>query len=183
MSSTITSSARRGLRGVPAALAALLACLFAIAWAPAPAHALGQLTCAGSSGQTFTPGLTNTPTPTLIEYQDVLGPCVSATDPTLTSGTGSGTRSLTYSCTSLLGGGSATRTFHWNNGQSSTFTYTHTRNVVAGQLVILQTGTITAGEFAGSSAVGTLVLAGDLTACSGSGATTFSGPLTLNVML
>jgi hypothetical protein len=167
----------------PAALAViLLGCLAALAGHVASAHASGQATCTGTSEARYSPGLRNTPALVTTSFHEVLGPCLSLSDPTVRTGTMSGGVTATSGCEDLLHSSPGAVTFHWNNGNSSTFTYNSEVDLVLGQLVIVQTGAITAGEFSGSSAVTTITDVGDLTACAGSGLTSVEGPLTLNIL-
>src|SRR6185312_672421 len=131
--------------------AAAVACALALA-APASADPV-DVTCVTAADLTFSPGLTFTTTPTSITTAGQLGPCVSLSDPTVTSGSHGSTFSRTTSCLGLLNTGPGTRVFHWSNGQTSSFSFSSTSPYVAGQLVTTLRGTITAGEFAGSSAV------------------------------
>jgi hypothetical protein len=124
-----------------------------------------DVTCVTSADLSFSPGLTFATTPTSITTAGQLGPCVSVSDPTVTSGTHGSTFSRTTSCVGLLNTGPGTRVFHWSNGQTSSFTFSSTSTYVAGQLVTTLRGTITAGEFAGSSAVQVATFAADLTKC------------------
>lgn len=168
----------------PAALAVLLlACLAALAGYAAPAHAASQATCAGTSSASYSPGLKNTPALVQTSFREVLGPCVSLTDPSVTSGTMSGSVTATSGCEDLLHSSPGVVTFHWNNGNSSTFTYNSQVDLVLGQLVIVQNGAITAGEFSGSTAAVTITDVGNLTACGGSGLTSVEGPMTLDILL
>lgn len=132
--------------------------------APASADPV-DVTCVTSADLTFSPGLTLTTTPTSITTAGQLGPCVSVSDPTVTSGSHGSTFSRTTSCVGLLNTGAGTRVFHWSNGQTSTFSFSSTSTYVLGQLVTTLRGTITAGEFAGSSAVQVATFAADLTKC------------------
>ncbi|MEU4449308.1 hypothetical protein AB0K14_38260 [Actinosynnema sp. NPDC050801] len=82
------------------------------------------------------------------------GPCVSPSNPAITSG------SRTYtgqepgrSCLDLLDSGSFTFTVTWNTGQTSTVSANDTSTIVGAALVVTATGTVTSGLFAGSSVV------------------------------
>lgn len=111
-----------------------------------------HLTCAGTQMATFSPGLLLTPQTVTIGLNAVMAPCVSPDAPTLTSGTQSLTFATIQSCLDLVPA-SGTKTYQWNNGQSSTFTFTAVKSNTGGQYVAVATGTITAGLFAGSTAV------------------------------
>lgn len=120
--------------------------------APRATQAALDVSCVTTGTATYTPGLLLTPQTVTVDAGYTLAPCVSG-DPTLTSGTvdegGTGTRS----CLDLAASRSGTSTIHWNNGQTSTFRYDLVVNNVAGQLVLVATGTVTAGLFAGSAVV------------------------------
>jgi hypothetical protein len=114
---------------------------------------LPHLTCVGTQTATFTPGLLLTPRTVSTKLSSVFSPCVSPDDPTLTSGTLSLTFTTSQSCLDLPYAASGTKTYHWNNGQSSSFTFNAVAQNLGGQFVVVSTGTITAGQFAGSPAV------------------------------
>jgi hypothetical protein len=149
------------------------------------AGATTLLTCPGSNTTTYTPGLTNTPTPVAVSTSSSFGPCVNAAT-LLELRTGSAVASLApqeRSCTDLLSPNQGTRTFSWSTGTTSTFTFDASSSYVAGGAIqIVLTGTITAGEFTGKSAVGTVTNANlDLTACDGSGITQANGLATFTI--
>jgi hypothetical protein len=48
-------------------------------------------------------------------------------------------------------------TFDWSNGTQSTFSFNRSATTVGGQLVVTETGVITAGEFYGATATRTVV--------------------------
>jgi hypothetical protein len=120
--------------------------------APRLTMGVPRLTCAGTQTATFSPGLLLTPQTVTIGLDAVMAPCVSAEDPTLTSGTQSLSFATTQSCLDLVPA-SGTKTYQWSNGQSSTFTFTAVKSNTGGQYVAVATGTITAGQFVGSTAV------------------------------
>jgi hypothetical protein len=108
------------------------------------------------------------------------GPCVNLNNPLeLRTGTASGTSSpVTRSCTDLLNSGGPTiRVIHWSTGTTSTFSYFVNSSIIAGGAIeIVETGSITAGEFAGNTAIADYVIANpDLTACGGAGVSQFIG--------
>ncbi len=72
----------------------------------------------------------------------------------------------TISCLSVGSAGSGTVTFAWNNGRTSTFCFNQSVSHPVGQTVTTYTGNITAGEFAGDSAVAIFTgVSPDLIAC------------------
>jgi hypothetical protein len=120
----------------------------------APAHAAQQdVTCAGTATVTISPGLTYTPQTVHYTTNLIYSPCVSS-DPTLTaSSSGSTVDFPGASCLMYPFAGSGSFTLSWNNGNTSTFAYNATTTIVAGQVVLTRTGTITAGEFQGDTAI------------------------------
>src|ERR1700738_2154516 len=104
-----------------AAMALLCTTLAPIGSGVAHASTLDLALCLEYDGNTYTPGITFTPKPTNISSSGVLGPCVSVTDPTLTSGTYQGSGTGNVSCTG--GTFAGTVTYHWNNGRDSTVSY------------------------------------------------------------
>ncbi|MFI1259206.1 hypothetical protein ACH4U6_36565 [Streptomyces netropsis] len=144
-----------------------------------------DLTCAGYSTSTYSPGITFTPHTVHFTGAGVLGPCVSspvtASGATIVSGTFSGSGNDTLSC--LTGAGSGTRTFHWNlsDGTTATSTEKFTGALVVrpgGQTVIADQGTIIDGAFTGDRSTSVIVLAHtDLLACARPGGLrSVSGP-------
>jgi hypothetical protein len=87
------------------------------------------------------------------------------------------------SCETLLSGGSGETNYFWSNGNSSTFSYRSTTIDLNGEIITTETGTITAGEFAGNLATVVLVLPTlDLSACQSTGLSTASGTATLEIL-
>ncbi|MCE6999110.1 hypothetical protein LZG04_30535 [Saccharothrix sp. S26] len=80
-------------------------------------------------------------------------------------------------CTSILSSGTGTRVFTWDDPAPapSTFTYSRSTSRVAGTIVVLASGTITAGSFAPSRATSQGTgLQPDVTACLTDGASTLN---------
>jgi len=123
----------------------------------APANAVQlEVTCVGTSSGTMTPGLTYTPQTVQISTNLIYSPCVS-TDPTLTAATsGSVSSFVGASCLMLPFVGSGSFTLFWNNGNTSTFTFNAASAIVGGLIVLTRTGTITAGQFQGATAIRTV---------------------------
>jgi hypothetical protein len=142
------------------------------------AHAgIGDPTCTETEAVTYSPGLSNTE-----ELEDVTVDnnltCTSLSDPTLRSGhVGATVDGIARSCTDLLSTSSGSYTIYWNNGRTSTISYTRVPDYADGSLVITEDGTVTAGEFYGDTSVHVAELADlDLTACDTSpGITSTSG--------
>jgi hypothetical protein len=154
-------------RRAAALLGALaLGATFALATASAPARAAAaDVTCTGSHSVSYSPGLLLSPQPVVATAHYVLAPCVS-TDPGVTAGTSTVTLTNTISCLTLDSAGTGVLTLDWSNGRSSTFTFNRTVTHPAGQTVVLATGAITGGEFAGDAATLTVASASvNLLAC------------------
>jgi hypothetical protein len=159
-------------------VAFLVAAAFASPTAGAAHAGVQALSCTGGEHATYAPALTNTSRNTTITVSDALGTaaspgvCVDIGN-SITSGTASATVTRTASCDELGAPESGTRVFSWNGGGTSTFGYT--REVIRADATtqIVFTGTITAGVFAGDTAVLTLTVANTaLAACAGAGLAT-----------
>lgn len=158
---------------VLAGLAALA--LADVTLASAPAHAAaGTISCTGWSYTTYSPGLTDTVRPTTVTVAGRLN-AVGPHSPTgsclaLGSGATSGTRDVTalldLSCNAILTE-TGTETIVWNDGRSTSFSFTATAAHIASNTVLTETGTVTSGEFLGEKVVETFTAA-DLafTACA-----------------
>lgn len=153
-----------------AAFTALLtvgASAIGVAFASPGAHAATLTTCVGTENLRYAPGLTNAPARTTITLNDVLSPCAQVL-PSLWSGSATVSRTIptTASCLDLLSGGPGSKTVDWSDATTSTFTYNTIVDRVEGQITASETGTISAGRYAGATAIGRVVSPGDLTACS-----------------
>lgn len=145
------------------------------------ASALTQVTCNGLNGVTYAPALTNTLQTTTITSTSNWATCVSATHPSIVAGSTGNQISGPSSCTAVLGPFSSANTITWNTGQTSTFTFNGYVTEVNGQFVIVLTGSITSGLFTGALATEQTTLLGDLSACSGAGLSSNSGPSLLTI--
>jgi hypothetical protein len=136
------------------ASAAALATVAAVSLVtPLTAHASGlDVTCLGSAGITYSPGLQTTAQTVTATGSNTYDLCLS-TDDTLDSGTSGGTITGSLSCDSLLTPSTGTKIYHWDNGETSTFSYSRTATRVLAQSVITFTGTVTEGEFAGDGVI------------------------------
>jgi hypothetical protein len=121
--------------------------------APRADLSVGSVVCSGTLSNTYTPGILLTPRTVTLQRNLILAPCVSLSDPTLTSGTSSGTSNTSVSCLNVAVPQSGVNTITWNNGQSSVFAFNQVVNNIGGQATLTATGTITAGQFAGHTAV------------------------------
>jgi hypothetical protein len=146
-----------------AALAGVVGLALGSAVLAAPAHAsLATISCTGWTHATYTPGLTNTAKPTavvvdgdlnVIDAHSPTGSCL-ALGSSATAGQRDVTAQLDVGCTQLIVE-TGVETINWNDGRSTSFTFS--ANVTRGlsNTVLLETGTVTAGEFAGDSVVET----------------------------
>jgi len=135
--------------------------LFALAAMASPAAAQGgDIQCQGTHSVSYNPGLLFTPGFTTLTRSTIYSLCTSISDPAITYGLTSGTSSFQASCLNLLAGPpSATWILTWNTGETSEWLYSSSTQNVSGTIVQTQTGVIVAGKFAGSTAIGVLVLA------------------------
>ncbi|MCE7000818.1 hypothetical protein LZG04_39280 [Saccharothrix sp. S26] len=115
-----------------------------------------DVTCAPPSSRstTYTPPLTVAPQDVTVQTTAQYGPCVSLSNPALTSGSRTSTvLAPGFGCLDLLAAGSFTYPIVWNTGQTSTISANYTSTIVGAALVITNTGTVTAGLFTGSTVV------------------------------
>jgi hypothetical protein len=170
----------------PAALAVVIAAGLGAASAPS-ASAVDLLTCGGSETASFSPAIRDAPQPVATEVRTVYQPCVNALRPLeLRSGAASASVPATpRQCTDLLASGAGSRTIAWSTGTTSTFTFTSAANNVGGNVLeVIEQGTITAGEFRGSTAVSVIAIATrQLLACSTTGLSSLSGVATFTIAL
>jgi hypothetical protein len=129
----------------------------------APANAsTASMICTGWTFTTYSPGLTNTAKSTtvvddgnlnVIGEHSPTGSCL-AVGSSATAGQRDVTAQLDLDCTQLIVE-TGVETIDWNDGQSTSFTFS--ANVTRGlaTTVILETGTVTSGEFDGDSVVET----------------------------
>jgi hypothetical protein len=143
----------------------------------AAAHALSSgVSCTGTETAGYNPGLSLSSHTTNVSVNGILEACASS-DPTVTSGSYTQHFSAALSCTTLFAGLDASRVLQWSNDRTSTFNYTRTLNNVGGQTTVTFTGVITAGEFAGDTAVQQVVFATpDAQACLTTAGLTQLGP-------
>jgi hypothetical protein len=137
----------------PAALACALAAALVVAPAGAAHAAASSTTCTGPSHVTFSPGLTLTPQ--TVAYTEADSLTCTSTDTTLTSGVlPTYTASVpNASCDDVILPGSGPTYVRWNNGQYSVATLTYALTATGGTVQETGTGTITAGEYTGTTAV------------------------------
>lgn len=128
-----------------------------------PAYAsTAAISCTGWTHATYTPGLTNTVKPTtvvvdgnlnVIDEHSPTGSCL-AVGSGATAGERDVTAQLDVSCTQFLVE-TGVETINWNDGQSTSFTFSANVTRGASNTVIVETGTVTSGEFAGGHVVET----------------------------
>ncbi len=147
----------------------LLILLATLAIGSAQAQAGTAVQCTGTVDVTFSPPLTNTPQSTLITVSEVHNPCLHIPVgglPFLLSASSSAQVSRVISCTTLQSGGPGTSLVQWANGDTSTINWTATVNYISGNIVVLRSGTVASGRYAGETTAETLiespVLAGNL---------------------
>jgi hypothetical protein len=166
------------MRRIRSALVPAVLIMSSLLLPPYSAHAApGDLICTETQSVSYSPGLLSTRRPVDVSVHNVLS-CTSLTDPAVTGGHVQATiHGLDRSCTDLAASGSGSYTITWNTGDTSTISYDRTANYVLGTLVIVENGTVTAGEFTGDSTTHVVELPNlDLLAClSEPGLTTASG--------
>jgi len=149
-----------------ASLVSLLAfVLGGAAAAAAPAHASSSaIFCTGWTSATYTPGLTNAAQHTtavvdgdlnVIDDHSPIGICLTV-NASATAGERDVTAPLNLSCTQLLVE-TGVETINWNDHRSTSFPFS--ANVIRGasNTVIIETGVVTSGEFAGDKVLETFI--------------------------
>ncbi|MFG2593678.1 hypothetical protein [Streptomyces sp. NPDC048438] len=158
MRKRIGTTRRAGLRPVLSGVTALLVLLVSLLASAGPASARGagllDVTCTppSSAVSSYSPPLSITPQTSSASISYQLGPCVSLSHPSVTSGTAllsSPPRERT--CLDLLGAGSGTFVITWNTGQTSTVSANFNTTVVGAALVVVITGTVSSGLFQGDA--------------------------------
>lgn len=153
----MSTRTRKTTRLTTLASALALAATAALPASPAAASAL-DATCTPptSTVVAFNPALTATPHTTTVTVATQYGPCISASTPTLTSGTaGFQANAPGWNCQQLLQAFPSTFTITWNTGQTSTISGNATATIVGGALVYTLTGTVTSGLFTGDTVLQT----------------------------
>ncbi|MEV0268021.1 hypothetical protein AB0H43_04525 [Hamadaea sp. NPDC050747] len=157
-------------RFVGTAVATALACAASIVFLATPASAgVLDVTCTPPSSNLnqYNPPLTLTPQSVTVSTTALYGPCVSASQPLIMSGSRTATVTTTSSCADLLGPGSITYTITWNTGQTTTISSTFTRVVAGAVYTVTATGVVTSGLFAGDTVVTNFTgPATDITLCT-----------------
>ncbi len=132
---------------------------------------------------TFNPGLTFIPRPNSVHVDGFLAPCVSTSNPEITSATFIVDGAGTGSC--LLSDFHTTMVVDWSAGPNSVIRYDVTVNVKpAGQTVFITVGRVHSGQFAGANILrSTVELTADAAKCATQeGVQTAFGPANLTVI-
>lgn len=173
MKSSASRPRSRTLAGVVRGAAVLLA-FSAVAPTGAAradtAPAAGLLVCTTSSTWTYSPGVVLVPRPVSTQVDDRYTSCASPSDSGVTGGSSGFTVERDAGCLEPVAAVPETRVITWDNGRTSTFSYTVTVSSVPGFDLVTKTGTITAGQFAGHVAQATQAAPTlDLLRCLGQG--------------
>lgn len=168
-------------------LAATCGVAGALALTAPSANALDLITCGGSEIATYSPPLSDTPQQVAVRTDALYQPCVNALD-LLEFRTGVSSGSIgatTRTCSDLFTTRPGQRVIRWSTGRTSTYTFNTTVTTLAGGVLqSIHRGQITAGDFAGSTAVEVVVLAQTaLAACATTGVPSLGGPITLTITL
>jgi hypothetical protein len=162
----------------------LIALLFGVTAAllfPAGAHAATPNTCSGTETATYTPSLQVVAANTAVTADGSLT-CTGDTTHSAADIQFQGTGML-----SCLTGGTTQGTgqLHWTAPAASVSSFTFTLTIGArpvGQMVLIATGTITSGDYAGEPVLFTFTLLNtDPADCLGDGISSASGPLTVTI--
>ncbi|MDF5724032.1 MAG: hypothetical protein PUP91_26920 [Rhizonema sp. PD37] len=130
-------------------VAAIFGIDFGITRSIASATDVKLLTCTGTQTIDYSPGLTLTPQQTNFTADGSFPLCESS-DSTLKSGSFEFKGQGEYTC-DLNSSKKSTATYNWNNGKSSTVTFTTTESVRGvSETVYTSIGQVTGGEFVGA---------------------------------
>ncbi|MCE9672456.1 hypothetical protein LY474_32080 [Myxococcus stipitatus] len=145
---------------------------------------LVHLSCLlGHESITYTPGLTFTAAlDTAVASNATFGLCTSTTGSIIDSGTATLQGLGKLSC--LGGNASGLQTIRWNTGTTSTFQYSASSTIIGVTNIIQMTGTVVTGEFAGATAIETVIVQSPgLSSCLGlGGLTQVSGSVSLTIL-
>ncbi|MFH8755937.1 hypothetical protein [Streptomyces atroolivaceus] len=138
-------------------LAPLLASAGLVATATPSSAGVLDMTCTTPSSliSSYNPPLTNTVQNVAISVTASFAPCVSLSQPGITSGGFSVTEPTPQprSCADILSARPTAATITWNTGQTSTISGNATTTIVGALLHSDLTGTVTSGLFAGDTVV------------------------------
>ncbi|MEU4747063.1 hypothetical protein AB0G02_42300 [Actinosynnema sp. NPDC023658] len=133
------------------------------------APATGIVVCTTNSTWTYSPGVVLLPRPITTRVDDRYTSCLSPASG-VTGGSSSFTVERDAGCLEPVAAVPETRVITWDDGRTSTFSYTVTVSSLPGLDVVTKTGTITAGAFAGHVAQATQAAPTlDLLQCLGQG--------------
>ncbi|MFI9009946.1 hypothetical protein ACIGNX_22215 [Actinosynnema sp. NPDC053489] len=146
----------KSLRTAAATLMTAASALALTVLGPAGTASAGVLdvTCTppSSNNITYNPPMTATPQTVAYNATAQYGPCVSLSNPAITSGSRTTAGSVPdTSCLDLLGSRSFTLTITWNTGQTSTISGNSSATIAGAALISTFTGTVTSGLFTGST--------------------------------
>lgn len=187
----VSAIAPRRMRAVLVTLLAAIASAAVVVPFAAPAASAGTalVTCTGQETVSYSPALTNTPRDTTVTIDGNLG---ALADPGSCVSVGTRVSSVSYhevftfpndSCTTGGINLPGSRVFKWDDGESSTFTFSASIVNGVGTEIVTLTGTITAGRFDGSPAVETIQVPQlDPALCAGSGITSNSAQAELEIL-
>ncbi|MGV9698693.1 hypothetical protein ACWDTR_23405 [Streptomyces sp. NPDC003470] len=146
--------------------------------------AVGVVCAAGSHTSAYNPPVINTPRTTTVTSTENFS-CTSVLTG-VSSGSGTSASTLSLNCLLTVSSPfSATWTYEWNTGETSTITFGLSEAVKAadGTTVVTSTGSVTAGLGQGSLAVKVTVMPQlSLTACATTGVSAVTGPATLTIL-
>jgi hypothetical protein len=153
-----TDSGRRAGRSIRAILLAVASLVVVIA-PGSPAHSTSpDVTCIGTQHVRISPGLLLAPRDVTLTVNAIYAPCTSASEPGITSATNRATFPVPgASCLNPFDPGSGSKTYTWNTGQTSVFSFNRMGSNLGGTNVITSVGTITSGLYAGATAVEVVV--------------------------
>ena len=189
-----TRTPRRRMRVLAGAFAVILGgALATISTASAASSstdeeaAIELLVCAGTQTINYSPGLILTPRQTVATLDRDYTGCLAPTEPTITSGTHDFvTAPADRSCLTVLSTNAGQAVEEWDDGRSSTLSWTEddiTVQNVLGQQVVTVIGTVSAGVFAGHTFEEVAIaLTLDVLDCVGSGVTSETGTVALTIL-
>ncbi|MEX2981252.1 hypothetical protein [Streptomyces sp. C36] len=140
-----------GMRGMAVTLGSLALVCSSLVWAPAGqawTGGHGAVTCTGNSTSRYDPPLTLRPRPTRI-HADVRYTCAVGAYRTVAATSSFDSAPTPASCASVSQGGVGVEIVRYADGGRSLITIESETTRVAGVLVVLQSGRVTAGRGAG----------------------------------
>ncbi|MEU0664333.1 hypothetical protein [Streptomyces lavendulocolor] len=116
------------------------------------AHASsGEISCISSTHVSYHPGLRVTPQTVLVEVDGSLEPCTGLSGQGITAGAYGARFTAIRSCADLTQTSQGQYTISWDGGTNgySTISFQRVANVVGGNIVTTETGTVIDGDFYG----------------------------------